>query len=813
MKKTFRSILAGALSLLAVSCYDDSAIQEKLRNHEDRLSSIEATLNAEVGGVNDLVSRIEALEGQIAAINVETKDGVTTLTLSNGTSVVLAKDGVVTIDENGEWATVAADGTVTSTGVKVGHELDFKVENGELKYAPKGSAEFVATGVKISDYTAHVIGNIVPAEDGKSVAVTIGSQTLELPLVTSAVASLGLSRDNFFLRYSGEKTITVTAKNLADVYVMNEPDGWKATIDGTALKIVAPTKKALEIGAAEEAGLVLVHATTAEGKCIVAKLEVTAGPGLTMTIDAAGNVVVENSYTVTRENHMGELEFGFNEVVFGFATPADFLPDPKAYVDHCNTKYKAPNWDDFFYPQLSNFARVGEYVEGTYEKDIVKFTANESYSNYTYSDIPYGAHLVLWASPAVGNEGQADLEEIVYVEYVNIKHNVAVKEVSHSNVILSADVAGAESYVIGIAAESEYNNDWNPMTFEDFMLAPMGGKWNGFVNYSAPAALGFVVPAEEMPAEINLAKMLESFLLPGENYKVWVMPLLAHKNKLNEAESSPEEEVYDYSAYDFEADFLPYVIDVKTNELVAGGQYEATYAVTSTYEAINVNVTLAEGTESLYYYWYSVDEYDEFETDEDVVSDLFENCTSPLTENRLINKTYLSPGKTFVLASVSIGSDGKYGPVKAERLSALSPNKLADITVSLLSVVDDGTNYVVKVAVTGATRVVTYGQNHAATSTDAVIENYKENFSNNTAKYGAKASYSGYWFADVANGEATLTIAKTNFTYKNHLYVNAVNLEAGLVSSQAQQILAFNIAEEAAKSVETPEEVETPEVR
>ena len=66
MKKTFRSILSGALSLLAVSCYDDSAIQEQLRDHEDRLSSIEATLSAEVGGVNDLVSRIEALEGQIA---------------------------------------------------------------------------------------------------------------------------------------------------------------------------------------------------------------------------------------------------------------------------------------------------------------------------------------------------------------------------------------------------------------------------------------------------------------------------------------------------------------------------------------------------------------------------------------------------------------------------------------------------------------------------------------------------------------------------------------------------------------------------
>ena len=800
MKKTFRSILAGALSLLAVSCYDDSGLREEISGVKDRLDAIEETLNSEVGGINDLISRIETLEGQIAAINVETKDGVTTLTLSNGSSVVLSKNGVLTI-EDGRWATIAADGTITPLGAKLGDAIDFKVENGELKVSYDGTT-YEATGVKVSDYTAHVIGNVVVAEDGKSVSVTIGSQTLELPLVTSAVASLGLSRENFFLRYSGEKTISITAENLSDVYVMNEPDGWKATIDGSDLKIVAPTKKALEIGAAEEKGLVLVHATTDEGKCVVAKLDVTAGPGLTMTVDVNGNITIENAYASQKTSMWGEVSFGFDEITFGFATPSEFLKDPKAYVEFCNTNYQAPNWDDFFYPMLSNVIPSGEYVEGVYEKDILKFTANEAYSAYTYSDIPAGAHIVIWAAPATGKEGAADLDELLYVEYVNLKHNVTVKEVSHSNFVLSTDLVGAESYIVGLVAESAYNNEYNPATFEEYMCAPMGGRWSSFINYSAPNALGMVIPAESMTAEINAVELNDGFLLPGENYKIWIMPLLAHKNKLNEAQSYPEEGyfVYDYSAYNFEADFLPFVVDVKTNDLVAGGSYEATYTVVSTYDAINVDVTLAEGTESVYYNWYSVDEYNAFETDEAVISDLFANCYTPLTANGNVSKTYLNPGQSYVLASVSIGTDGKYGAVKAETLSTLALNKVADITVALKSVVDDGTNYVVTVAVTGATRVVTYGQNHSETATSTQIDGYKATFENNTAKYGAKATYSSYWFADVANGEATLTIAKTNFKYKNNLYVNAVNIKDGVVSAQAQEILAFNIADEAAKT-------------
>ena len=129
MKKAFRSILAGALALLTVSCYDDSALREEISGLDERVTAIEATLSAEVGGINDLLSRIESLEGKIAAIKVETKDGVTTLTLSDNSKVVLAKNGVLTIVDGG-WATVAADGTAKIDLSKAG--IDFKASADDM---------------------------------------------------------------------------------------------------------------------------------------------------------------------------------------------------------------------------------------------------------------------------------------------------------------------------------------------------------------------------------------------------------------------------------------------------------------------------------------------------------------------------------------------------------------------------------------------------------------------------------------------------------------------------------------------------------
>ena len=89
MKKTLRTILAGALALLAVSCYDDSELRGKVGKLDERVTALEAKLNAEVGGLNDLATRLAAAEAGITTLN----GNVTTFT-SQITGILTRLDAV-----------------------------------------------------------------------------------------------------------------------------------------------------------------------------------------------------------------------------------------------------------------------------------------------------------------------------------------------------------------------------------------------------------------------------------------------------------------------------------------------------------------------------------------------------------------------------------------------------------------------------------------------------------------------------------------------------------------------------------------------
>ena len=58
---------------------------------------------------------------------------------------------------------------------------------------------------------------------------------------------------------------------------------------------------------------------------------------------------------------------------------------------------------------------------------------------------------------------------------------------------------------------------------------------------------------------------------------------------------------------------------------------------------------------------------------------------------------------------------------------------------------------------------------------------YYGQFPLNVCKNGHKASYSGYQMADVVDGQAVLTFAKS--TYKKDYYVAAYNVTDGVVSA------------------------------
>ena len=73
MKKTLRTILAGAVALLAVSCYDDSGLRDDIKKLDERVTALETTLNAEVASVNDLAAKLAT--AQTAITNLQESVG------------------------------------------------------------------------------------------------------------------------------------------------------------------------------------------------------------------------------------------------------------------------------------------------------------------------------------------------------------------------------------------------------------------------------------------------------------------------------------------------------------------------------------------------------------------------------------------------------------------------------------------------------------------------------------------------------------------------------------------------------------------
>ena len=768
---------------------NDAALKaaiEELKKADEALKAVDTEVLAALEGVNVInVSKNEA--GNV----VITFADKTTIEVPANSNV--GNTGLVTIiEEDGVkyWAVVLEDGTKKSLDVEVDPELvlEFKVdENNLLTYSVNGG-EFVTTDVVIEECSAlNIVEGFEYNEGDPYLTLTIGGVDYTLPVYKADTSSLVLGRTDFFLRYEGSKKVELLAEGMEEYYVMNEPDGWKAVIDGTTLKVTAPTKKAIEIGAAEAEGLVLVHGTTAEGKCKVAKVAVKAGPGLTLAVDINGNVTIENSYYGESTNMWGDTSFGFSDFILGLATPSLFHEDPEAYVQVYNDTWSAPSWDDIIFPSAYNIAEQGIYVEGEYETDIVKTTVADAYFMMFYEELPVGANYVVWVAPA-DNEGKAVIEDMVYTDYVNIKWNVAVKEVTHSDITLTAEVAGASKFIINAVAESSYNSEWNPMSFDDYMNAPMGGPWNGFKSYGAAEALGLVVNVEEVPAEFKLSEILGQKLAFGENYKIWVMPVFDHLAIYDEANSMPEYDyyVYDFSAFDYEDHFLPFVLDAKTNDIVAGGAYAATLTLNrNDFTSIYVDVEVSEGTESVYYYWYTPEEFDAFESDAEIMDALFMDCYTPLEASGQVNKSYINPGEEYYLATVSIGTDGKYGEVVAEKYSTLAIPFDENIKVELVSAELDaeGKNYTVTVNVTGATKVMGYNLTHS--------DYYYEQFPLNVCKNGHKASYSGYQMADVVDGKAVLTFAKS--TYKKDYYVAAYNVTDGVVSAISAEFVVEHL--------------------
>ena len=210
MKKTLRTILAGAVALLAVSCYDDSGLRDDIKKLDERVTALETTLNSEVASVNDLAAKLTA--AQTAITNLQESLGNLEGTVTGlGTDLAAVKESVGSILPRLDAIDGATDGKIANLEAAIAaleaadDEFDTELAEAIAKIAVTKVEEkegnvvlTLATGdeVKLSKPMSNVDNNglvtIVKDEEGVQHWAVVGADgTPEmLPFVVGAAGTI-----------------------------------------------------------------------------------------------------------------------------------------------------------------------------------------------------------------------------------------------------------------------------------------------------------------------------------------------------------------------------------------------------------------------------------------------------------------------------------------------------------------------------------------------------------------------------------------------------------------------------------------------
>lgn len=615
-------------------------------------------------------------------------EGDVVITFVDGASVTIPttpRESLVTVvevDGVKYWA-VIEDGVAKSLEVPVGHvDVKFQVnEDNCLLFSVDGGATWQETGAYVADDADSLIDFYQGETDEMDwetyefikedfYTVVFGGETYYLPIYKVDNSVVTIKSGKTYFTYGESKTIDVAVVDVTSMYVMTKPDGWKAKLDGTKLTVTAPSEANVTAEVAEAEGEVLLHCSTKEGKCKVARLAVSTTEGFSLTVNADGTFTLVNPYaTVQVDELYGDVFGEFNECVIGLATISSFEKDPVAYVnaitaaeDHwddvafyvSNWKMNTMNWE------TGEYTIGGAYEYGHYEVDVIKSTVADVYSFINYSNPPRGSQFVVWAAPVDAKNGAVITDELVFGYYAPMEVNMAVVgEPSFDEIDVELTIFGAEKFYVGhIAKEYCFNYNTEQYDLEEYLSSYIGYLQYG-VNYIGKEF-------EAGVHEVTLSELVNEMeevapLTPGTEYFGFVLPIINGK-----------------AAADYSFDDV-FAFEFATAHLTAGGEITAAFEnEIQTYTALSVEI-VADGAAMGYYKWYTSDEYNALS---DVAADLLVDSYIFAGDYAFANKE-VKPGDVYIVAAIAVDEAGQYGEVETITLTAPAITYSTDFTATV----------------------------------------------------------------------------------------------------------------------------------
>ncbi len=657
MKNYFNKLVAVLLLVAAtvgVSCsecdhepYDDTEIKGQIADLYTKLAQLEAKLNSEVSALQAM------LNGKAMVVSVTTDAaGNTIVKLSDGKEFTVYAEYkpealpanlvyVTEVDGVKVWATMGTDGKLTPILDADGKpvpvvtaipQIQFREKDGMIEISIDGGITWTTTGVtaeKMQEAIANGTKNCaliqsVEEKDGKVIITLNDGQTFEV--VKAVESDFGIKSGKLFFVGDESKTLDLVAEGIADISVLDKPEGWKAKINGMKLTITAPAAADLadsnydgipDTGVADMEGYVKLLATANDGKSLIGKILVSGSEECMTLATTLSNEIVINNQTQ-------------NPFAVGMMPANEFDAEALVAALQAQARSEAPKYKAF--------------TGYKYWNTETTISAKELYQELYEAEMPT-QNYVIWMLPMVDKGWNEELminefavepnsaEEVVYTTYAPFILEVSA-EATFNTLTLKVKVEGCKSFITQ-AIEKQYDQ-----TESMFDYWAQGMPWaNLGTEVEAPYTFnGSIAAYYNDGIEVK----------PNTTYRVMILPLFEGKER---------------SAYTY-ADVQNF--DFTTKALVAGSTETVTMEQTEvSYTDMKVKMTASATAASFYYNIYTEDEAAALD-EAAMVADLLATGTpfAAIGNEVASYEKYigdLKPGEARVVAAVATDAEGKYG--------------------------------------------------------------------------------------------------------------------------------------------------------
>lgn len=464
------------------SCYNDDDLKNSISGLEDRMDKLEASLQSVQNDISTLKTLTDALsQNKSIASVLENEDGSYTIKFSDKTEVTIrnGENGEdapqITVIKNEEdgiyyWGITGADGKKTFLKDGEGKMMPvtaaapmirINTNTKEWEISTDAGKTWESTGVYASgEGTGDTSLFSGVSQDDDYAYFTLKDGTILKVLKSKELKCEILSGKQYFA--SGEEKLIPVEMSGISKYTVTKPDGWKVSVTGKGLTIIAPVA---ENQYAETSGKVAIMAVASNGQSIISEIPVIIGEA-PVVISVEGQTVSTTLMSGMNMYYLGVLEIN---------------------------EYSAES-----IAELVNGYSARIYMK-TQPLDKVPLT------ELLGKDPEAGMTYMIWAVPSsqTGDEYQPD-DVIATVVKLAATVELKVSDITFEGATVSAIRKGCDTYYTGIVDKTNYSPE---MVIEDLSY---GGGTRQLSDYNGPL-VGTVL--DYLPA-----------VIPGTTYVLWAIP-------------------------------------------------------------------------------------------------------------------------------------------------------------------------------------------------------------------------------------------------------------------------------------------------